>query len=144
MTKQPKPGRGSSYELYDRVSGTLIGMLGAQVSNIKQVINLAWLVAVIIESRSIALSQLANRLPSETECQVVLRQVLSAAGRPTTPQQRLSVIVDGTMVFGDRLPIVRLSLAHGQRAIPLAWAVVPGTGLVRVERLRAMWVQVAE
>ncbi|MCS6849444.1 MAG: hypothetical protein RMN52_17225, partial [Anaerolineae bacterium] len=24
------------------------------------------------------------------------------------------------------------------------WAVVPGTGLVRVERLRAMWVQVAE
>jgi len=164
VTKQSETGRGSSYELYGRVSQTLIGMLGEQVSNIKQVINLTWLVVVMIESQSITLSQLANRLPGETEAesrvtrirewlknpkvevwmlyQVVLRQVL--ADWQTASHRTLSVIVDGTLVFGDRLQIFRLSLAHGNRAIPLTWTVVPGMGLVQVERLRAMFVQVAE
>lgn len=139
-------------------------MLSEHVSNIKQAINLTWLVVVILESQPIALSQLANPLPGDTEAesrvtrirewlknprvdvwglyQVVLRHVL--ADWRTTDMTILSVIVDGTLVFGDRLQIFRLSLAHGNRAIPLAWTVVPGPGLVQVKRLRAMFVQVAE
>ena len=48
------------------------------------------------------------------------------------------------MVFGDRRQIVRVSLAHSNRAIPLAWIVVPGTGLVKIERLEPLFRRVAE
>jgi hypothetical protein len=164
VTKQSESRRGSSYELYDRVSGTLVGLLSDHVSNIKQATNLIWLVVAVIEGQSIALSQLANLLPGDAEAesrvtrirewlknpqvqvwalyQVVLRHVLR--GWQATSQPTLSVIVDGTLVFGDRLHIFRLSLAHGNRALPLAWIVVPGIGLVQAERLRPMFMQVAE
>ena len=153
MTKQSETSRGSSYELYDRVSETLTQLLRGHVSNIKQVTNLIWLVVGIMNSNSIALSQLANSIPGETEAesrvtrirewlknskvevwtlyQAVLREVLRDWQETT-----MSLIVDGTLVFGGRLQIFRLSLAHGNRAIPLAWMVVPGTGLVQAERLR--------
>jgi hypothetical protein len=161
VTKQSETGRGSSYELYDRVSETLTQLLREHVSNIKQVTNLIWLVVGIMNSKSIALSQLANSIPGETEAesrvtrirewlkntkvevwtlyQAVLREVLR-----DWQGTAMSLIVDGTLVFGDRLQIFRLSLAHGNRAIPLAWMVVPGTGLVQAERLRPMFRQVAE
>jgi Transposase DDE domain len=135
--------------------------LREHVSNIKQVTNLIWLVVGIMNSKSIALSQLANLMPGETEAesrvtrirewlknskvevwtlyQAVLREVLRDWHDTT-----MSLIVDGTLVFGGRLQIFRLSLAHGNRAIPLAWMVVPGTGLVQAERLRPMFRQVAE
>lgn len=162
MTNQTEPGRGSSYELYDRVSQTLTGVMSEQVSNIKQVTNLIWLVVAVINGKSIALSQLANLLPGVAEAQsrvtrirewlknshvdvwtlyqALLVHVLADWSDPMTT---ISLIVDGTMVFGDRLQIFRLSLAHGNRAIPLVWIVVPGTGLVQAERLRPMFAQAA-
>jgi hypothetical protein len=140
-----------------------MGLLSGDVSNIKQLTNLIWLVVSVINGQSIALSQLANLLPGSADAesrvtrirewlknpkvevwalyQVVLRHVLQGQD---WCDRTLSVMVDGTMVFGDRLQIFRLSLAHGNRAIPLAWVVVPGTGLVQAERLRPMFVQVAE
>ena len=69
MKKQSESGRGSSYELYGRVEETLIPLLRAYASNIKQVLNLSWLVVAIMNSQSIALSELANRLPGDTEAQ---------------------------------------------------------------------------
>jgi hypothetical protein len=54
-----------------------------------------------------------------------------------------NVIVDGVMVGAGRWQILRLSLAHGQRAIPLGWVVVPGTGIPAVEKLEKMLTQVA-
>jgi hypothetical protein len=48
------------------------------------------------------------------------------------------------MIGAGRWQILRLSLAHGQRAIPLGWVVVPGTGLPPVEKLEKMLTQVAE
>jgi hypothetical protein len=42
------------------------------------------------------------------------------------------------MVFGDRWQIFRVSLQHGHRAIPLAWTVVEGKGLVKVTKLKSM------
>ena len=161
MTKQSETGRGSSYELYDQVSGTLTDIMKEHVSNIKQMTNLIWLVVAVMNGKSIALSQLANLLPGAGEAksrvtrirewlknskvevwtlyQAVLREVLRDWHETT-----MSLIVDGTLVFGGRLQIFRLSLAHGNRAIPLAWRVVPGTGLVQAERLRPMFRQVAE
>lgn len=160
MRKQSGTGRGSSYELYDRVSETLSKILIDQVSNIKQLTNLTWLVVAVMNGKSIALSQLANLWPGDAKAasrvtrlrewlknpnvdvgrlyQAVLRHVLAG-----WQGQTMSVIVDGTLVFGDRMQIFRLSLAHGHRAIPLAWMVVPGKGLVQAERLRPMFEQVA-
>ena len=48
------------------------------------------------------------------------------------------VILDGVMVFGDRWQVFRLSLAHGGRAIPLVWLVLPGKGLTQMEKLETM------
>ena len=42
------------------------------------------------------------------------------------------------MVFGDRWQIFRVSLQHGCRAIPIAWTVVAGEGLVKVTKLKSL------
>jgi hypothetical protein len=55
-----------------------------------------------------------------------------------------AAILDGVMVFGDRLQMFRLSLRHGSRAIPLSWTVAPGKGLTGVERLRPLIQRAAE
>lgn len=134
-----------------------------QVSNIKQVTNLVWLVVAVINGKSIALSELANLLPGDAAAQSRVSRIRDWLKNPKIEVwalyqailkhvlrecdwrgQKMSLIVDGTMVFGDRMQIFRLSLAHGNRAIPLAWLVVPGEGLVKAERLRPMFLQVAE
>jgi hypothetical protein len=48
------------------------------------------------------------------------------------------LILDGVMVFGDRWQIFRVSLRHGCRAIPIAWTIVEGNGLVKVNKLKSM------
>ena len=53
-------------------------------------------------------------------------------------EQEATLILDGVMVFGDRLQIFRLSLEHGGRAIPLGWVVWEGKGLTQVEKLKSM------
>jgi hypothetical protein len=53
------------------------------------------------------------------------------------------VILDGVLVFGDRLQIFRLSLRHGNRAIPLVWTVIPGEGLTQMQKLEAMLTRAA-
>jgi hypothetical protein len=68
----------------------------------------------------------------------VLKQVLKG-----WTQVDLTVVVDGTMLFGDRWQVFRLSFVHGCRAIPLWWVVLPGQGLVKCERLAELFRQVA-
>lgn len=48
------------------------------------------------------------------------------------------LILDGVMVFGNRWQIFRVSLRHGCRAIPIAWTMVRGNGLVKVNKLKSM------
>jgi hypothetical protein len=48
------------------------------------------------------------------------------------------IILDGVMIFGDGWQIFRLSLQHGCRAIPIAWTIVEGEGLVKVTKLKSM------
>ena len=143
--KQTKntPQRGNSYELYDRLSKQMVKVLENQVTNIKQLTNLIWLVGAVIQGNTIALSQLATYLPGDAQAESrvtrVRRWLMNAhieaweLYRPLLQQvmkgwtaTTLTVIVDGTMVFGDRLQVFCLSLAHGNRAIPLWWVVVPG------------------
>jgi hypothetical protein len=156
---------GSSEALYDRLSQKLLAVCSEQTTNIKQAVNLIWLVIGVINARSVALSKIANSLPGEAEAasrvtcirrwldnghvdvwalyQPLLEEVLSGWYRAKV------MVVDGTMVFGDRLPhrdvpqIYRLSLLHGCRAVPLGWIVTSGTGLIEAKRMKKLFKRTA-
>lgn len=143
----------SSEELYNRLSEKLRDLVS--VKNGKQVSNWIWVVVGILQSQSCNLSQIANYLPMETKAESrvtkirrwlmnphikvwlfykqVLEHVLSGWS-----EMEATIILDGVMVFGDRWQIFRVSLLHGCRAIPLAWKIVEGKGLVKVTKLKSM------
>ena len=137
----------SSQELYNRLDERLRGLV--QVKNRKQVTNWIWVIVGILQSESAHLSQIANSLPLETKAESrvtlirrwltnphikvwgfykkILEHVLS-----DWSAEEAYLILDGVMVFGDRWQIFRVSLRHGCRAIPIAWTIVAGNGLVKV------------
>jgi len=143
----------SSQELYNRLSEKLRELV--QVKNGKQVTNWIWIVVGILQSESSNLSQIANYLPMETKAESRVTKVRRWLMNPHVKvwqfykailEHVLSgwsaveafIILDGVMVFGDRWQIFRVSLQHGSRAIPLAWTVVEGKGLVKVTKLKDM------
>ncbi|MBL8056510.1 MAG: transposase [Anaerolineales bacterium] len=149
----------SSQELYNRIVHTLARLV--TVSHIAQLSNWAWLTVGILQSQAVALGAIATYLPWETKAESriarlrrwlrnprvqvweVYRPLLAQVLGTAWQDEHAFVILDGLMVFGNHWQIFRLSLEHGCRAIPLAWVVIPGKGLVRVERLQTMLEQVA-
>jgi len=143
----------SSQELYNRLNEKLRGLV--HVKNGKQVTNWIWVIVGILQTQSPSLSKIANCLPMKTQAGsrvTLLRRWLS------NPQVKVwkfykkvlehvlcswsavdvYLILDGVMVFGDRWQIFRVSLQHGCRAIPIAWTIVEGEGLVKVSKLKSM------
>jgi hypothetical protein len=149
----------SSQELYVRLI-TTVGPL-VQASHISHLDNWMWIVVGILQSNSLALSQITLHIPSPAyaesrvttirrwlqDHQVVVwdlyRPVLEAVltGWQTV---EANVILDGVEVYGGRLQIFRLSLQHGCRAIPVVWTVIPGQGLTQVEKLETMLTHAAQ
>jgi hypothetical protein len=143
----------SSQELYNRLSEKLRALV--LVKNRKQVTNWIWIIVGILQSQSVNLSQIANSLPMATKAESrvtlirgwlmnprvkvwqfykkVLKHVLSGWS-----QVEAYLILDGVMIFGDHWQIFRVSLRHGCRAIPIAWTIVEGNGLVKVNKLKDM------
>ena len=143
----------SSQELYNRLSKKMKELVA--VKNGKQVTNWIWIVVGILQSQSSNLSQIANYLPMATKAEsrvtkvrrwlmnpqikvwqfykAILKHVLSGWSAAEA-----FIILDGVMVFGDRYQVFRVSLQHGSRAIPLAWTIVEGKGLVKVTKLKSM------
>lgn len=131
------------------------------VSNRKQLNTWVWLAVAILQAKSIALGQLCLHIPVGSavaeSCITTLRRWLKnphidvwAFYRPVLEHVLQNwgaveavVILDGVLVFGNRLQIFRLSLRHGNRVIPLGWTVIPGKGLTQVEKLEAMLTRVA-
>ena len=149
----------SSYELYIRIIGTVRPLV--TVSNLKQLNTWVWLAVSILQARSIALGQLVLHIPvgsSEAESRLTTvrrwlknpridvwafyRPVLEHALQGWSAVEAI-VMLDGVLVFGDRLQIFRLSLRHGNRAIPLVWTVIPGEGLTHVQKLETMLTRAA-
>ena len=143
----------SSQELYNRLSKKMKELVS--VKNGKQVTNWIWIVVGILQSQSSNLSQIANYLPMATKAESRVTKVRRWLMNPQVKvwqfykailEHALSgwsaveafIILDGVMVFGDRYQIFRVSLQHGGRAIPLAWTVVEGKGLVKVTKLKSM------
>jgi hypothetical protein len=151
---------GGSEELYDRLSQKVIAVCGDQATNVKQIVNLIWLVIGVINARSVALSKIANSLPGQAEAESRVTRIrrwlnnghvdVWALYRPLLAEvlsgwyrAKITVVVDGTMVFGDRLQIYRLSLVHGCRAVPLGWIVTRGTGLIEAKRMKTLFKRTA-
>jgi hypothetical protein len=149
----------SSQELYTRIIGTLTSLVS--VPHVAQLKNWVWLVVGILQAQSVALPKIAVHIPwqiaAESRVTTIRRWLKNlkidvwSFYRPVLEHAlqgwhtvEATVILDGVMVFGDRLQIFRLSLVHGCRAIPLAWAVIPGKGLTRVEVLETMLMRVAD
>lgn len=143
----------SSQELYNQLSETLREVV--RVKNSKQVINWIWIVVGILQSESCHLGQIANTLPmkSKAESRVTLlrRWLMNSHVKVWRFYKKVlehvfggwsnvsvTIILDGVMLFGDRWQVFRVSLLHGCRAIPLAWTVVEGKGLVKVNKLKKM------
>jgi hypothetical protein len=143
----------SSTELYNRLNEKL--RESVHVKNGKQVTNWIWIIVGILQSQSSNLSQIANYLPMETKAESRVTKIRRWLMNPQVKVWQFYkailghvlsgwsaveafIILDGVMVFGDRWQIFRISLQHGSRAIPLAWTVVEGKGLVKVAKLKSM------
>lgn len=150
----------SSLELYKRIIGTLHPLVC--VSNRKQLSNWVWIVVGIVQANSVNLSQIANHIPVgsrkvESRMATIRRWLANpkidvwSVYRPLREHVlerwhnvEAILVLDGLQVFGDRLQIFRLSLRHGNRAIPLIWTVLPGKGLTQVEKLEMALTRVSE
>jgi len=143
----------SSQELYNRLNEKLRELV--RVKNSKQVTNWIWIVVGILQSDSCNLSKIANFLPMETKAEsrvtLVRRWLMNSDVKVWRFYKQVldhvlagwskvdaTIILDGVMLFGDRWQVFRVSLLHGGRAVPLAWTVVEGTGLVKVNKLKRM------
>ena len=149
----------NSHELYHRLVQAVHPLVS--VSHIKQLANWMWIVVGILQADSIALSKIATFIPGDAEAEsrvTTIRRWLKNFRVDVWEQYRpilehvlqgwhaweVTLVLDGVMVFGDRLQIFRLSLVHGYRAIPLVWKVIPGKGLTQVEVLEPMLTQAAD
>src|SRR5215208_1515584 len=119
-----------------------------------------WVVVGLIQSQSVHLSEIANHIPGEADAAgrimrvrrwlrsrffvsrdlytPLVSEVLQAwNGRDVT------IILDGCFIRHKALQILRLSLSHCYRALPLAWDVVTSKGNVELDTCEAMLEQVA-
>jgi Transposase DDE domain len=143
----------SSQELYNRLSEKLSKLV--HVKNRKQVTNWIWVIVGILQNESPSLSKIANCLPMETQAAsrvtLIRRWLMNPQVKVWMFYKKVlehvfsdwsdveaCLILDGVMIFGDRWQIFRVSLRHGCRAIPIAWTIVEGNGLVKVAKLKSM------
>jgi hypothetical protein len=153
LDDQRRPLMSSSQELYNRLNQKLRELV--QVRNGKQVTNWIWIVVGVLQSQSPNLSKIANCLPMETQAAsrvtLIRRWLMNPHVKVWMFYKKILehvlagwsavdayLILDGVMVFGDRWQIFRVSLQHGCRAIPIAWTIVEGEGLVKVTKLKSM------
>jgi hypothetical protein len=143
----------SSEELYNRMIKKLVDLVDAR--NIAELRNWVWVVVGILQSKSVSLSKIATHVPGETQAEsrvtTIRRWLMNlhvdvwSFYEPVLEQALIDwksevahVILDGVMIGGDRWQILRLSVVHGYRAIPIHWIVVPGTGIPAAEKLEKM------
>jgi len=143
----------SSEELYNRLNKKLRELV--PVRNGKQVTNWIWVVVGILQNQSPNLSKIANCLPMETKAAsrvtLIRRWLMNPQVKVWLFYKRVLehvlsgwssveayIILDGVMIFGDRWQVFRVCLQHGCRAIPIAWTIVEGEGLVKVTKLKSM------
>jgi hypothetical protein len=144
---------GRSTELYQEIHAKLKGY--HPEAHVRRLANWVWVIVGLIQSQSVHLSAIASAIPSAAAAagrvtqvrrwlantqidsrlwyRPLIRQVLHAwRGR------QLLVILDGTYVNGAKLQVLRFSLSHCYRALPLCWQVLEHKGNVRASDCRAL------
>mgnify|MGYP000892042028 CR=1 FL=1 len=130
-------------------------------THLTRLANWVWVIVGLIQARSVHLSEMATHIPgpakaagrimkirrwlsnshitTRTFYEPIIQQVLLGwIGRDVT------IMLDGCFVNGEALQMLRLSLSHCYRALPLAWEVVATAGLVELTVCEAMLEYVAK
>jgi hypothetical protein len=149
----------SSQQLYQRVYTKLQTLHPAL--HRKRMTVWIWVIVGLIQSQSVQLSAIATHIPGEADAagriarirrwlaskwivsrtlyDPLIREVVQAwRGREGT------IILDGCFIRHKKLQILRVSLSHCYRALPLAWEVSTSQGLVALDACEAMLEYVAE
>jgi hypothetical protein len=158
VPERPNP-MSSSQQLYTRVFAkrdTLHPTL-----HLKRLTVWVWVVVGLREGQSVQLSEIANHIPGDTQAvgrvarirrwlaskwiisrtlyQPLIEQLLAeGAGREIT------IILDGCFIRAKARKILRVSLSHCYRALPLAWEVVTDKGNLELEVCKTMLEHVAK
>ena len=144
---------GSSSRLYRHRFSQLRAVHPTQ--RITHIANWTWIIVGLIQAQSVQLSQIAHHIPGEAQAAgrsaTIRRWLMHARGAVHAFAQPLiaqvltnwrgkhgSGIRDGCTVHRGALHILRSTLSHYARALPLAWHVVAGMGLVQLEVCVAM------
>ena len=148
----------SSHQLYTRVFTKL--QLLHPTMHLKRLTVWVWVVVGLIQGQSVQLSEIANHIPGEAQAagrimrirrwlaskwiasrtlyQPLIEEVLAAwASREVT------IMLDGCFIRHKTLQILRVSLSHCYRALPLAWEVVTSKGNVELDVCETMLEHVA-
>lgn len=135
----------SSQQLYQRIHAKLQSM--HPTLHQKRLAVWVWVVVGLIQSQSVHLSLIANRIPSAAEAAgrimrirrwlastwMVSRDLYDPLIRAVLQPWRgreVTIILDGCFIRHKTLQILRVSLSHCYRAVPLAWDVSTSQGNV--------------
>lgn len=127
----------------------------------KRLANWIWIVVGLIQGQSVQLSSIANHIPDDTDAvsriakvrrwlksrflssrtlyQPLIGEVLTAWNN-----REVTIMLDGCFIRHKTLQILRVSLSHCYRALPLAWQVVTSKGNVELDTCDAMLNHVAD
>jgi hypothetical protein len=119
--------------------------------HVKRISNWVWIMVGIILSHSVHLSKIAQYIPSEAQAAGRIAQIRRWLSnrfvdpvefyRPLISRvlqswvgQHVFILIDGLAVNNDKLQVLRVSLSHAYRALPLGWLVLEGKGPPTVEQ----------
>jgi hypothetical protein len=119
-----------------------------------------WIIVGLIHGQSVQLSEIAKHIPGDTQAvgriarirrflaskwiiSRTLYQPLIEEVLQTWAAREVTIILDGCLIRQKALQILRVSLSHCYRALPLAWEVVTSKGNVELEVCESMLNHVA-
>jgi hypothetical protein len=129
-------------------------------THVKRIANWVWIIVGLIQSQSVHLSEIALHLPGDGPAVARIAKVRRWLANPfIQPRafyqplietvlshwhgQNVEIVLDGCLVNHAALQFFRISLVHCYRALPLAWLVVAGPGLIQMEACETMLDHVA-
>ncbi len=149
----------SSHQLYAQVFTKL--QLLHPTMHLKRLTVWVWVVVGLIQGQSVQLSEIANHIPGEAQAagrimrirrwlastwiasrtlyQPLIEEVLAAWA-----SREITIMLDGCFIRHKTLQILRVSLSHCYRALPLAWEVVTSKGNVELDVCETMLEHVAK
>jgi hypothetical protein len=127
----------------------------------KRLANWIWIVVGLIQGQSVQLSSIANHIPDDTDAVsriAKVRRWLASRFLLSRPlyhpligevltawnNREVTIMLDGCFIRHKHLQILRVSLSHCYRALPLAWEVVTSKGNVALDSCDAMLDHVAD